>query len=72
MKMLFGCRINFGFRGSNEHTFLEVRIIMHGTFLGGHPFEKIKYYGIDEIQDKTHIIYMHTDHDLMVLSIIVD
>ena len=32
MKLLFGCGIKFGLRGSSEHTYLEVRNITHGFF----------------------------------------
>ena len=32
MKLLFGCRIMSGFRGSDEHMNLEVRNITQGFF----------------------------------------
>ena len=38
MKILFGCGIYYGFRGSNEHIFLEIANITHGTFSSKHPF----------------------------------
>ena len=54
----FDCGIKFRFRGSNEHTFLEVRKITHGTFPEGLPFENFKFYEIDGLQEKTHTISM--------------
>ena len=53
MKLLFGCGIMFGFRGSDEHTNLEVRNITRGDFASGHPYAGYEYYGIEGLTDKT-------------------
>ena len=37
MKILFGCGAMFGFRGSSEHTYLELGNIRKGVFPPGHP-----------------------------------
>ena len=45
MKILFGCGAKFGFRGSQEHVFLELRHVRKGEFEEGHPMEGMEYYG---------------------------
>ena len=54
MKVLFGCGAMFGFRGSAEHTLLELGHIRKGTFLPGHPWEGKTYYGFGGFEHKTH------------------
>ena len=61
MKILFGCGIYFGFRGKNEHVFLEIHNFTHGTFPSTHPFSGYEWYGIENIQDKTHKLSIHKD-----------
>ena len=53
MKVLFGCGAMFGFRGSSEHTYLEVGHIRKGTFPPGHPWEGKTFYGFGGFQHKT-------------------
>ena len=62
MKLLFGCGIHFGFRGSKEHVFLETSNITHGTFPSGHPFAGCDWYGVEGLLDKTHKLSVHKDH----------
>ena len=62
MKLLFGCGVKFGLRGSGEHTYLEVRNITHGFFPKNHPFSGYKYYGVSDLQDKTHKLSVNTDY----------
>ena len=45
MKILFGCGAKFGFRGSKEHVFLELRHVRKGEFEVGHLLEGMTYYG---------------------------
>ena len=54
MKVLFGCGAMFGFRGSAEHTYLELGHIRKGTFAPGHPWEGKTYYGFGGFQYKTN------------------
>ena len=54
MKVLFGCGAMFGFRGSAEHTYLELSHIRKGTFPPGHPWEGKVYYGFGGFQYKTN------------------
>ena len=70
MKILFGCGAKFGFRGSKEHVFLELRHVRKGEFEIGHPLEGMTYYGFGGFEDKTHKIslsncYLPNDDDLM-------
>ena len=70
MKILFGCGAKFGFRGSQEHVFLELRHVRKGTFEEGHPMEGMTYYGFGGFEDKTHKlsmsnVYLPNDDDLM-------
>ena len=62
MKLLFGCGIHFGFRGSKEHVFLETSNMTHGTFTSGHPFAGCDWYGVEGLLDKTHKLSVHKDH----------
>ena len=62
MKMLFGMGLVFGLRGSSEHTNLEIRNITHGEFPEGHPYVGYKYYGIDNLVDKTHKLTANVDY----------
>ena len=62
MKLLFGCGIHFGFRGSKEHVFLETSNMTHGTFASGHPFAGCDWYGVEGLLDKTHKLSVHKDH----------
>ena len=61
MKLLFGCGIYFGFRGKDEHVFLETNNITHGTFPSNHPFSGHEWYGVENITDKTHKLSIHKD-----------
>ena len=45
MKILFGCGAKFGFRGSQEHVFLELSHVRKGEYEPGHPMEGHTYYG---------------------------
>ena len=70
MKILFGCGTKFGFRGSKEHVFLELRHVRKGEFEAGHPMEGMRYYGFGRFKDKTHKlslnnVYLPNDDDLM-------
>ena len=70
MKILFGCGAKFGFRGSKEHVFLELRHVRKGEFEVGHPMEGMTYYGFGGFEDKTHKIslnncYVPNEDDLM-------
>lgn len=62
MKLLFGCGIHFGFRGSKEHVFLETSNMTHGSFPSGHPFSGRDWYGVEGLLDKTHKLSVHKDH----------
>ena len=62
MKMLFGCGVLFGFRGSAEHTFLATRNVYHGDFPSHHPFKGYSWYGIDGLTDKSHKLSVNTDY----------
>ena len=62
MKILFGCGIYYGFRGSNEHVFLEIANITHMTFFSKHPFAGCDWYEVERLQDKTHKLSIHKDH----------
>ena len=62
MKLLFGCGIHFGFRGSNEHVNLETSNMTHGSFPSEHPFSGCDWYGVEGLQDKTHKLSVHKDH----------
>ena len=61
MKILFGCGISFGFPGKNKHVFLETNNFTHGTFAPTHPFSGHEWYGVENIQDKTHKLSIHKD-----------
>ena len=52
MKLLFGCRIYVGFRGKNEHVFLEANNFTHGVFPSNNPYSGHEWYGVENIQDK--------------------
>ena len=58
MKILFGCGAMFGFRGSAEHTYLELGNIRKGVFPPGHPWEGQTYYGFGGFEHKTHKLSM--------------
>ena len=62
MKLLFGCGIYFGFRGSTEHVTLEVSNMTHGSFPSTHPFSGCDWYGVEGLQDKTHKLSVYKDH----------
>ena len=62
MKLLYGCGIMYGLRGSNEHTELEVRNIIRGVFTEEHPCTGMEYYGIEGLVDKTHKLDINNDH----------
>lgn len=53
MKMLFGCGVYVGFRGSTEHAELRVDQFKFGTFESG-PFAGERYVGVEFDIDKTH------------------
>lgn len=77
MKILYGCGINFGLRGNDEHTSLEVRHIVHGYFDLSHPCAGYEYYGLDGLTDKTHKLDVNNDHvrensDYMRLPVLDD
>ena len=59
MKILFGCGAKFGFHGSKEHVFLELRHVRKGEFEVGHPMEGMTYYGFGGFEDKTHKISLN-------------
>ena len=61
MKLLVGCGIYFGLRGNIEHTDLDVSNITHGAFSSNHPFYGHIFFGIDNLQDKTHKLSMFKD-----------
>ena len=61
MKILFGCGVYFGFRGQNEHVFLETSNITHGSFSSDHPFNGHDWFGVENIQDKTHKLSIYKD-----------
>ena len=70
MKILFECGAKFGFRGSQEHVFLELSHVRRGEYEAGHPMEGYTYYGFGGFQDKTHKlnlnnVYLPNDDDLM-------
>ena len=62
MKMLFGCGSVFGFRGSEEHTYLQVNNFEKGVFPRSHPFAGFIHYSVNDLQDKTHKLSIYTDH----------
>ena len=62
MKLLFVCGIFFGFRGNEEHTFLQVRHFIKGEYPKGHTFKGKTWYGIDCITDKTHKLSKNTPY----------
>ena len=75
MKILFGCGAKFGFRGSKEHVFLELRHVRKGQFEAGHFMEGMTYYGFGGFEDKTHKLSLHNvylpnDDDLMRCSLV--
>ena len=61
MKILFGCGVYFGFRGQNEHVLLETSNITHGSFPLDHPFNGHDWFGVENIQDKTHKLSIYKD-----------
>ena len=70
MKILFGCGAKFGFRGSQEHVFLELCHVRKGEYEPGHPLEGHTYYGFGGFQDKTNKlnlnnVYLPNDDDMM-------
>ena len=68
MKVLFGCGAMFGFRGSAEHTYLELGHIRKGVFPAGHPWEGKTYYGFGGFQSKTKKYHSATPLSLMMMS----
>ena len=78
MKILFGCGAHFGFRGSAEHTFLELRHIRKGVFEEGHPWAGHTYYGFGGFAHKTKKLSIHNsflddnDEEFMRIPLIPD
>ena len=68
MKVLFGCGAMFGFRGSAEHTYLELGHIRKGVFPAGHPWEGKTYYGFGGFQSKTKNYHSATPLFQMMMS----
>ena len=65
MKVLFGCGIFAGFRGSSEHTYFNVSQVKTGNYpeqyedpqLAGKP-----YVSIDNLSDKTNKLSVHNSY----------
>ena len=61
MKLLYGCGCNFGLRGNDEHTSLEVWNIVHGYFDSLHPCVGYEYYWMDSLPGKRHKLDVNND-----------
>ena len=52
----------FGFCGSGEHTFLEVRHFERGDYEPGHLLHGKHWYGVDGTFDKTMKLSVNTSY----------